>query len=109
MEDIEDTILCFSDISQESKSISSNGTENVGSLVNQKMDPNAGSKRIITFGPNAIGIRTREALANSHSFGGSESAYESKLDDTAKNILESSQISSPINVNEMRSLSIVGA
>ena len=78
------------------------------------MDPNAGSKRVITFGPNAIGNRTRGALANSHSFGGSENASESKLDDTAKNIWESSQISSKVNCQSPegqvnRCLSVVGS
>ena len=78
MEDIQDTVLSFSDlnVSQESKSISSNGSDKAGSETKktQKRVLYAGSKRIITFGPNAIGDRKHEQA--SLSFGGSESASE---------------------------------
>lgn len=60
MEDIQDQILSFSDlddISLQSKSISSNGSGRFP--TKKKRGPNDGSKRIITFGPNAIGERLR--------------------------------------------------
>ena len=75
MEDIQDTILSFSDlnISQQSKSISSQGTDQGGSPIKKKENPRG---RVITFGPNAIGDRKREDSNSAISF---DSAFEFKL------------------------------